>query len=148
MSEPICVNLQEVFGDEYRIGWDPAYNPSNVPRDCLDLWYARLRGKYGEVYPHSAELLAVETENHPDIKKRLENFDCTSTYLDGDFGFGVFLFKPEHLSEIAEIVQLYHKPRISEARREELRRNMKSVRSHIQEKRETLDPQTHSEASA
>jgi hypothetical protein len=143
-----CVNLMDHFGDKYRISWDEAYNFRNVTRDCLDLWYARLRGKYGEVHPHSYELLAVETENHPGIKKRLELCGCTTTYLDGDFGFGSFLFKPEHLGEIAEIVRLYRRPRISEARREELSRNMKSVWSHIQENRESSDSQTHSDALA
>ena len=100
------------------------------------------------MHPHSNELLAVEVEGHPGIKKRLESLECTTTYLDGDFGFGCFLFKPEHLGEIAAIVRLYRRPRISEARRAELRRNMKSVRSHIQEKCESSDSLTHSEASA
>lgn len=143
-----CVDLLTLFGDEYRISWDEAYDSFNVPRESLDLWYARICGTYGEVHPHSSELLAVETENHPGIIKRLESLECTTTYLDGDFGFGAFLFKPEHLGEIAEIVRLYRRPRISEARREELRRSMKFVRSHIQGKRETLDPRTHSETSA
>ena len=143
-----CVHLLSLFGDEYRISWDEAYNSQNVSRESLDVWYARLTGRYGEVHPHSPELLAVETENHPAIKKRLASLECTTMYLEGDFGFGSFLFKPEHLGEIAKVVRLFRRPRISQARRKELRRNMKSVRSHIQGKRETLDPQTHSETSA
>jgi hypothetical protein len=142
------INLLEQYGDEFKVGFDPCYDAAGVPREKLDLHLMRLTGKYGSVHPHSSELLAVETEGHPIVKGYLESLECTTTHLDGDCGFGSFLFKPEHLGEIAKIVRLYRRPKISAARRDELRRSMKSVRSQIQEKRETLDSPSHLEAPA
>jgi hypothetical protein len=42
MSTATCINLLQVFGRDYKITFDPAYDSRRVPRRCLDPWLMQL----------------------------------------------------------------------------------------------------------
>ena len=66
-----CINLQEQFGQQYRITFDPAYNPKHVPRDKLDAWMMLIPCRRGVIYPHGGDLLIVEVDGRRVTANRL-----------------------------------------------------------------------------
>ena len=65
----VCVNLRERYGKQYRIAFDPAYDPKGVPRDKLNLWMMTVPCRFGVIYPHGGDRLAVEVNYHPQAAK-------------------------------------------------------------------------------
>jgi hypothetical protein len=51
-----CINLQEQFGQQYRLGLDEAAKEKN------DLWMMTMPARWGTIYPHGGEMLAVEID--------------------------------------------------------------------------------------
>ena len=37
-----CINLTDLFGDLYKIAFDPSYSPHNVAESTLDPWYMQI----------------------------------------------------------------------------------------------------------
>ena len=50
---PTCIDLRERFGQKYRIGFDEAVETKNDP------WMMTIHCRWGTIYPHGAELLAL-----------------------------------------------------------------------------------------
>ena len=115
-----CVNLTERFGDFFKIGFDPAYDPKHRPRDKLDPWYMLICCYRGEVYPHGGDTLVVEVEGRPIIRNRLAALDCTTVHQKGD-NFGAFRFHVDDFDAVAEIVLPRKRRQVSEAEKERLR---------------------------
>jgi hypothetical protein len=79
---PECVNLRQRFGRQYRVTFDPAYDPRNVPRDHLDPWMMQIPCRGGVAfYPHGSDLLAIEVDHRPKAARRLRGMGlrCTHT---------------------------------------------------------------------
>ena len=122
-GEMECINLSERFGDRYKIGFDPAYSPFNVPREKRDPWYMLLTFRGGDIHPQGADMLVVEVDGRHYIKARLDRLDCTTLNNDGDH-FGSFMFHVDDFDEIAAIVRPHRRPQISDERRRELSKRM------------------------
>jgi hypothetical protein len=99
-----CVNLREQFGYQYRITFDPAYDPRHRPKDKLDPWMMRILCERGVILPHGGSLLVVEVERRPVTANRLRRIDCTTTIQDGD-GFLATTFDIADIDEVAAIVK-------------------------------------------
>lgn len=117
------LDLRELYGDKYKIGYDPAAKPqSPLRKDPENLIIA---SKYGEFYPFDDRIA----------------FDCTSTRVakrilkklggqvlpyrgigdDGEVGEEcTFIFDAEIFSAVAKIAKAEKKRKISEKKRQEL----------------------------
>src|SRR5574338_169078 len=62
---PPCVNLKKRFGQRYKITFDPAVE------DRRDPWMMQVPCKYGTIYPHGGDLMAIECDYHGGIVSRL-----------------------------------------------------------------------------
>src|SRR5262249_28340835 len=101
MSE--CINLQALYGKTYRITYDRSYSPRNVLKVERDAWMMEIPCKYGTVYCHGQDRLAVEVDNHPNMSNALNALEGVSLYQDGEKE-KTFLFPLELFDKVAEIV--------------------------------------------
>jgi hypothetical protein len=100
---PLCVNLRERFGRQYRITYDPAYDPRHVPRDKLDPWMMQIPCRGGVViYPYGGQLLAVEVDYRPKTAHRLRQMGLRCTQ-DGDRE-KTFVFDAADFDRVAAVV--------------------------------------------
>jgi hypothetical protein len=104
-----CLNLRKLYGDRYRIVLDPAaeYEPSGR----RDPWLFIIPCKYGEIYPHGGDLLAVMVVGVykvPEMRK-LE----LPSHQNGD-GEAVFLFTQNQFTQVAKVVKPRKRRRLSE----------------------------------
>jgi hypothetical protein len=102
MSHAPCPDLLELAGDRYKITYDPAYDPFNVPRDKLDRWAMIVPCLYGEIFPWGAGKLAVFTRGK--LAPRLLAVPGLTLWTDGDDG-RTFTFPVAAFDEVAAIVQ-------------------------------------------
>lgn len=142
MTEP-CLNLKELFGDRYRIAFDPAYNPRH--KHVLDPWMMVIPCRYGEIFPYGGELLVVEVEGHPGLARQLDAIPETCVFQQGD-GFVAFRFPLPVFEQVAEIVKPRRRRQVTPALREHLAaiaRPFSSTRGPVQK----IEPPTASETS-
>ena len=123
-----CVNLSRRFGRRYRIRHDPAFDPSRRHRNEVDPWTLTIPCKYGEIYPHGGEYLAVDIDYHPVMSRQVEELPECELTQDGDQE-KTFRFHVKHLRNVADIVKPYRKPKLSDERRAEMRRLMTEINS-------------------
>jgi hypothetical protein len=127
MADVKCVNLQERFGHIYRITWDPAYDPDyrHVPKAKRDPWYMQTpcAGKGITIYPHGGGLLALECDNRYGIAKRVAALPGVTPWQDGS-GEKTFLFPVAMFDQVAAIVKLRKRRRVTEAQRQAARERL------------------------
>ena len=112
-----CINLKDRFGDQYRIGFDPAYDPKHRPREKLDPWYMMVLCQRGVIYPWGGDLLAVEVVGRRPTVKRLAALGLKQIQ-DGDES--TFVFDVMKFDDVAAIVKPRRRRRVSEAERQRL----------------------------
>lgn len=128
-----CLNLRELFGDQYRITWDEAYGAAHVPHDRRDPWMMALTctGHGVMIYPHGGAQLAVEVDRRPSIVARLAALSGVRLWQDGDtektFLFDICLF-----DQIARIVKPRKRRMLTDAHRQVLAKYAFSPRSGAQ----------------
>src|SRR5262245_28284524 len=116
-----CLNLWERFGREYRIGFDPAYDHRNVPRDKLDPWMMTIPCHKGVIYPFGGDVLAVEVDHHPSAAHKLVAVPGVRIHQDGGSGGEItFTFPADSFDAVAAIVQPKRRRRLSPEQRERL----------------------------
>ena len=142
-----CVNLRERFGKQFRIEYDPAYDPKGRPRDKLDPWMIIIPTRVGCVIPHGETLLVAEIEGHRKVKARLNRLACCRIHQDGD-DFGAFIFDMVDFAQVAAIVRPHRKAQMSEEQREKARERMLEVRAQTQSKQGVERPKPHAEVPA
>ena len=113
-----CINLNERFGDRYKIGWDPAYDPRHRPRDKLDPWMMLLLCERAVIYPWGGSLLAVEVVGRRPTAKRLAALNLKQVQ-DGDTE-AAFVFDIMQLEAVAALVKPRRRRRVSEKERTRL----------------------------
>jgi hypothetical protein len=98
----------------YRHAWDPSYDPFNVPHDKCDTWYVQVRGRHGDIWPHSASqgLLGVFATRKIGTRI-LDEVEGTELYTDGDDG-KMITFPDAEFARVAEIIRCYRKRVLSE----------------------------------
>ncbi len=102
--DPPCPNLKALFGDCYRIGFDPSYDPKGVPRDKLNPWAMTLPCRLGTIYPHGADRLAVEIDYHGSMAKRVAALPGVTLGQGGD-NEHTYLFPLTVFASVAAIVK-------------------------------------------
>jgi len=116
-----CINLLEVFGNHYRITFDPAYSARGVPCGKLDCWMMQVpcQGRGVTIYPYGGNSLAVEVDRRPSIAAKLRGIEGLKLHQDGD-NETTFLFDVALFEQVAEVVKPRRKRQVSDERRQEL----------------------------
>jgi hypothetical protein len=93
-----CPDLAGLYGDKYQLSRDPAAGPGDT-----DPWVVTLPCRYGVIYPHGPDTLAVEVDGHPKVAARLRRMGLKAQQ-DGD-GEWTFLFDVADFDRVAEVVR-------------------------------------------
>ena len=138
-----CINLKDRYGDQYRIEFDPAYNPRKVPGGKLDPWYMVIPCRRGSIHPHGGNLLAVDVDYRAVTAKRVAALDGVALHQDGDCE-KTFVFHVDLFDEVAKLVRPRRRRRLTEQQRRDgaarLRKHrFRSRRSGRPQRRETGD---------
>lgn len=105
-----CIDLQDLFGEQYRI-------ESELGKQRItDPWDAILLCKYGHIYPHGGNLLAVATNKRGPLANRLASLRCVTVTQDGDDGINA-VFELEDFDTVAEIIQPRRRRRLTNEQR-------------------------------
>lgn len=103
----VCIDFRKRFGSELRIGLDPsAASPT-------DPWMLTLKCRFGTIYPHGGDRLAVEVDHHPGIARQLVALPGVVLHQDGDRE-KTFLFDAAEFDSVAAIVLPRKRRRLSE----------------------------------
>ena len=95
---PACINLRERFGQQYRIGFDEAAENRNDP------WTMNFPCRWGTIYPHSAEMLALDLDGHPKVAKQVAVIPGIVLHQDGNEE-KTFLFPVSLFDQVAALVE-------------------------------------------
>jgi hypothetical protein len=112
-----CINLQEQFGQRYRITFDAAYNPRHCPKDKLDPVMMQIPCERGVIYPHGGTRLAVEVDGRAVTAGKLWSSDACTLHQDGDHQ-KTFTFDVSDFQVVAAIVMPRRKRRLTEAQKQ------------------------------
>lgn len=128
-----CINLVDLFGDRYRITFDPAYNARHVPRAKLDPWMIQIpcQGRGVTIYPHGGNILAVEADRRPSIVAKLKMIDGLKLHQHGDVEL-TFLFHLDLFEQVAEVVKPRRRRHLTPLQRQALAKHAFSSRDGAQ----------------
>ena len=111
-----CVNLLERFGTEFRITFDEAYDAKH--RHTLDPWTIEIPCRFGVIYPHGGDRLAVECDRHPVANRQLRELGL-QIWQDGAVET-TFVFPVDLFEAVAAIVQPKRRRRLGEEHKRKL----------------------------
>ncbi len=94
---PRCVNLRQRFGDRYKITFDPALEVRGDP------WMMQIPCRFGTIYPHGGDILAVECDYHPGIAARITALGLYER--QSGHSERTFLFHVDDFAKVAEVVK-------------------------------------------
>jgi hypothetical protein len=116
-----CINLLAMFGEQYRITFDEAYDPTHVPIGRRDPWMMQIpcEGQRVTIYPHGGTALAVEVDRRPSIAAKLQALAGVKLHQDGDIE-RTFLFDVSLFDQVAQIVKPRRRRRLTDKQRETL----------------------------
>jgi hypothetical protein len=129
--EPKCHNLQQLFGDRYRVTYEESYYAERTKRTVEDLGLMVIPCRNGHVYPHGGDLLAVSTDpGHTQLAGMIRRLECCEVVQDGDHELNA-TFHADDFDEVAKIMRPHRRVQWTEERRQEQReclaRNLESV---------------------
>ena len=100
---PECVDLQERFGDQYRVRHEESYYADHGDKArSEDAWLLTIPCHYGHVYPFGGNLLAASVDGHPNVAGVLRRLPCCRVHQDGDFGELTAVFDVADFATVAE----------------------------------------------
>jgi hypothetical protein len=97
----------------YRVGFDEAAEGRNDP------WMMTIPCRFGTIYPHRGEMLALELDRHPKMAKQLAAIPGIALHQDGD-DQKTFLFPVSVFDQLAVLVEPRKVRRLNEEQRERL----------------------------
>ncbi len=122
--EPKCLNLQEMFGDRYRIEYEESYWADHKIRGKDDPWLQIIPCRNGHIYPHGGELLAVSTDpGHTQLAGMIRRLDCCEVVQDGN-GEVNATFDVADFEQVAAIMRPHKRVQWTEERRQEQRKRL------------------------
>jgi hypothetical protein len=76
MSAPTCPDLKALFGDRYKVTHDPVCEPDPAqphvqPESKNDPWLYQIPCRYGVIYPHGRDTLALEFDYRTPTTKKV-----------------------------------------------------------------------------
>lgn len=116
-AEPL--NLRELFGETYRIGFEESYYAERTRHTIDDPWLQIIPGTYGHIYPHGGELLAVSTHRRGRIAKKLIDLPGVVVVQSGDDGINA-TFPLSVFDDVASLIGARKRRNVSPEQRERL----------------------------
>jgi hypothetical protein len=110
---PACIDLRERLGERYRIGFDEAAVNGNTP------WMQTIPCRFGTIYPHGNENLAVEVDGHNRIAKQVAAIPGVVLHQDGD-DEKTFVFPVSLFDKVAAIVEPKRVKRLTDEQKAKL----------------------------
>ncbi len=101
------------FGRDYRVTLDESAEGGK------DTWMYQVPGRFGTIYPHGGDLLAVECDYHDRTARSLAALPGVTLHQDGNRE-KTFLFAAELFPAVAAIVQPRRRRRLSEQAKQKL----------------------------
>jgi hypothetical protein len=122
-----CINLAARFGQDFKVGHDPA---TRKRREKRDPWLMQLpcRGRDVTIYPHGGDRLAVEVDGRPGLAKQLAALTELVLWQDGD-GEKTFLFEVVLFGPVAAVVRPRKRRRLPEEQRRACARRLARARA-------------------
>lgn len=124
-AEPI--NLMTRFGKQYRIAFDPGYDPKHRPKDKLDPWAMEIPCERGTIYPHGGNDLAVMVDYRPITARKLAAIPGVVLVQDGDQE-KTFVFPVELFKTVAKAVKPRRKRRLTAEQKQKAAERLKAFR--------------------
>src|SRR5712692_6269018 len=118
---PTCINLRERFGEQYRIGFAEAAEGRNDP------WMMTIPCRWGTIYPHGGEMLALDLDGHPRVAKQVAAIPGIVLHQDGN-DEKTFLFPVGLFDQVAAFVEPKKLRRLSEEHKAKLLKASKPYR--------------------
>jgi hypothetical protein len=112
-----CLNLRERFGERFKVTMEESFHAERDRGDVPALQI--IQGRRGHVYPWDGTRLAANTSKAGGTAKRLKALPWVEVYTDGSDGVTV-LFPVDRLDEVADLLLLRRRRRVSEQERERL----------------------------
>ncbi len=119
---PDCINLKEQFGRRFRVEHEESYvaeHGENAFRD--DPWLQIIPCRYGHIFPHGDDTLAVSVDGHPNVAGKIRRLACCRIHQDGDFGELTALFNLADFDRVARIMHPRRRRQVSDEERDRLR---------------------------
>ena len=114
------INLQEQFGRVFRVEREESYFAQYGPGARTDdPHYQIIPGSRGHVYAWDAERLAASTDTTGSTARKLRELSFVHVWQDGTDGLTV-LFPPNQLDEVAALLKLRRRRRVSDEERKRL----------------------------
>jgi hypothetical protein len=107
---PTCIDLRERFSHKYRIGFAEGRN---------DPWMFTIPCRFGAIYPHGGEMLALELDGHSRIARKVASIPGFTLHQDGD-DEKTFLFPVSLFEQVAAVVEPKRVRRLTEEQRTQL----------------------------
>jgi len=128
-----AINLKRRFYRRYRVTYEESYWAEYGPGARVeDPWLMILLCRYGHIYPHGGQMLAVSVDGHPNVAGRLRRLSCCRVHQDGDFEELAVIFDVADFAQVAEIMRPRRRRQVSPAERERLRAiGFKGAQTHV-----------------
>jgi hypothetical protein len=115
----ICINLNELYGDRFKVTYEESYSAERGERARMaDPWLMILPCKHGHIYPHGGDLLAASTNKRGSVARRLSELACTTVVQDGDDGVNV-TFHVRDFDRVAELMRPRRRRRLTDKQRQQ-----------------------------
>lgn len=115
-----CVNLKELFGDRFKLDVDESYYAERSEfRREEEPWLTHIICLHGTIGVWGDNLLVASTSSTGPVAKRLKALPFIQVAQDASDGVNV-VFPVQHFEEVAEIMRLRKRRRISEEQRARL----------------------------
>jgi hypothetical protein len=103
-----CVNLNERFGQDYRV----QHEDPREKRLGNDPWLCIIPCTHGNLYVHGNELLGAATNKRGPVAKRLAALPCVRVVQDGDDGVNV-VFNVHDFPAVAAVMKPKRRRRLT-----------------------------------
>lgn len=117
-----CIDLKATYGKKFKVCLEESYPAQPAGRrDASDaLWLQIIPGRLGHVFPHGGDLLAASTNSRGVTAQRLLALPDVTLWQNGSDGVTV-LFPPDRLEDVAALLHLRRRRRVSDKERDRLR---------------------------
>lgn len=81
-----CINLEERFGQRFKVVYEESYYTERTMNSLVDPWLMVIPCRYGHIFPHGGNTLAASVDGHTRIAGLLRCLPCCKVHQDGDGG--------------------------------------------------------------
>ena len=126
---PPCIDLEEHFGQKYRIEYEESYYAQYGPKARVnDPWLKIIPCANGHVCPWGGSTLAAVRTKAGPIDGKLADVPGVTLWQDGEKDGSTFLFDVAIFDQVATLMDPRSRRRLSEAQRKKCAENLTKAR--------------------